>query len=33
MLALSHAEVQSATQSANINDWSDPEKVLSQVDI
>ena len=32
MLALSQAEVQLATQSANIKDWSDPEKVLSQVE-
>lgn len=32
MLALSQAEVQSATQSANIKDWSDPKKVLSQIE-
>ena len=32
MLALSQAEAQSATQRANIKDWSDPKKVQSQVD-
>jgi len=32
MLALSQVEVQSARQSANIKDWSDPKKVLTQID-
>jgi hypothetical protein len=32
MAGLVQAEAQLATQSANIKDWSDPEKVRSQVD-
>jgi len=32
MLALIQAEVQLATQGANIKDWTDPEKVRSQVE-
>ncbi|HEY5772439.1 MAG TPA: hypothetical protein VIS75_07420 [Chitinophagaceae bacterium] len=32
MTGLVQAEAQLATQSANIKDWSDPEKVRSQVD-
>lgn len=32
MAGLVQAEAQSATQSANIKDWSDPQKVLSEID-